>query len=49
MAEMMVRVCTSFLVVPSQVIDLDDDERMRAVARQTLVPMLGPARGHPHS
>ncbi|MGY0489765.1 TetR/AcrR family transcriptional regulator [Streptomyces sp. WG-D5] len=41
-AEMMVRVCTSFLVVPSHVIDLDDDERMRQVARQFLVPMLGP-------
>ncbi|MGW2342661.1 TetR/AcrR family transcriptional regulator [Streptomyces sp. NPDC001661] len=41
-AEMMVRVCTSFLVVPSHVIDLDDDERMRDVARQFLVPMLGP-------
>ncbi|MEB8336076.1 TetR/AcrR family transcriptional regulator [Streptomyces endophyticus] len=41
-AEMMVRVCTSFLVVPSHVIDLDDDERMREVARQFLVPMLGP-------
>ncbi|WP_306319102.1 MULTISPECIES: TetR/AcrR family transcriptional regulator [unclassified Streptomyces] len=41
-AEMMVRVCTSFLVVPSHVVDLDDDERMREVARQFLVPMLGP-------
>ncbi|MFZ3562335.1 TetR/AcrR family transcriptional regulator [Streptomyces sp. BH055] len=41
-AEMMVRICTSFLVVPSHVIDLDDDERMRDVARQFLVPMLGP-------
>ncbi|MFD7293574.1 TetR/AcrR family transcriptional regulator [Streptomyces sp. NPDC059897] len=41
-AEMMVRVCTSFLVVPSHVIDLDDDEQMRGVARQFLVPMLGP-------
>ncbi|MFF3490066.1 TetR/AcrR family transcriptional regulator [Streptomyces sp. NPDC002795] len=41
-AEMMVRVCTSFLVVPSHVIDLDDDGRMREVARQFLVPMLGP-------
>ncbi|MGW0683917.1 TetR/AcrR family transcriptional regulator [Streptomyces sp. NPDC002754] len=41
-AEMMVRICTSFLVVPSHVIDLDDDERMREVARQFLVPMLGP-------
>lgn len=41
-AEMMVRVSASFLVIPSHVIDLDDDERMRAVARQFLVPMLGP-------
>ncbi|MHC5261936.1 TetR/AcrR family transcriptional regulator [Streptomyces sp. UC4497] len=41
-AEMMVRVCTSFLVVPSHVIDLDDDARMREVARQFLVPMLEP-------
>ncbi|GGW39717.1 TetR/AcrR family transcriptional regulator [Streptomyces griseoloalbus] len=41
-AEMMVRVCASFLVIPSQVIDLDDDEQMHAVARQFLVPMLGP-------
>ncbi|MEB3963209.1 TetR/AcrR family transcriptional regulator [Streptomyces kunmingensis] len=46
-AEMMVRVCTSFLVVPSHVIDLDDDERMRAVARQFLVPMLGPPPHRP--
>jgi len=44
-AEMMVRVSASFLVIPSHVVDLDDDERMRAVARQFLVPMLGP----PHS
>lgn len=43
-AEMMVRVSASFLVIPSQVIDVDDDERMRAVARQFLVPMLGPPR-----
>ncbi|MCQ8833938.1 TetR/AcrR family transcriptional regulator [Streptomyces malaysiensis] len=44
-AEMMVRVTASFLVIPSHLIDIDDDERMRAVARQFLVPMLGP----PHS
>ncbi|MEU6273703.1 helix-turn-helix domain-containing protein [Streptomyces populi] len=44
-AEMMVRVSASFLVVPSHVIDLDDDVLMSAVARQFLVPMLGP----PHS
>ena len=41
-AEMMVRVSASFLVIPSHVIDLDDDVRMRAVARQFLVPMLEP-------
>ncbi|MEV3988503.1 helix-turn-helix domain-containing protein [Streptomyces sp. NPDC049837] len=41
-AEMMVRVSASFLVVPSQVIDVDDEEQMRAVARRFLVPMLGP-------
>lgn len=44
-AEMMVRVSASFLVFPGQVVDLDDDEQVRAVARQFLVPMLGP----PHS
>ncbi|WP_368039380.1 TetR/AcrR family transcriptional regulator [Streptomyces sp. 8P21H-1] len=41
-AEMMVRVSASFLVIPSHVVDLDDEERMRAVARQFLVPMLDP-------
>jgi AcrR family transcriptional regulator len=41
-AEMMVRVSTSFLVIPSGVIDVDDEEQMRAVARQFLVPMLEP-------
>ncbi|MFG2653523.1 TetR/AcrR family transcriptional regulator [Streptomyces sp. NPDC048436] len=41
-AEMMVRVSTSFLVIPSQVIDLDDEEQVRRVARQFLVPMLSP-------
>lgn len=43
-AEMMTRVSTSFLISPSQVIDLDDEERLSAVARQFLVPMLDPAR-----
>lgn len=42
-AEMMTRVSASFLVTPSQVIDLDDDEQVRAVARRFLVPMLNPA------
>lgn len=41
-AEMMVRVSTSFLVTPSQRIDLDDDEQVRDVARRFLVPMLEP-------
>lgn len=43
-AEMMTRISTSFLISPSQVIDLDDEERLSAVARQFLVPMLDPAR-----
>ncbi|WP_394618867.1 TetR/AcrR family transcriptional regulator [Lentzea sp. JNUCC 0626] len=41
-AEMMVRISASFLVIPSHVIDLDDDEQLRAVARRYLVPMLDP-------
>jgi AcrR family transcriptional regulator len=40
-AELMVRVCSSFLVIPSHIVDLDDDEQLRDVARQFLVPMLG--------
>ena len=42
-AELMVRVCASFLLIPSQIVDLDDDEQLADVARQFLVPMLGPA------
>ncbi|MCW8103062.1 TetR/AcrR family transcriptional regulator [Streptomyces tauricus] len=45
LAEMMVRVSASFLIIPSHVLDLDDQEQVRAAARQFLVPMLGP----PHS
>lgn len=41
-AELMVRVCASFLVIPSQIVDLDDDEQLRDLARQFLVPMLAP-------
>lgn len=44
-AEMMVRVSASFLVIPSHVIDLDDEEQVRAVARQFLVPMLDATGG----
>jgi AcrR family transcriptional regulator len=43
-AEMMVRISASFLVIPSHVVDIEDDEQMRAVARRFLVPMLGPPR-----
>lgn len=41
-AEMMVRICTSFLVTPSHIVDLDDDEAVAALARSFLVPMLEP-------
>ncbi|MCP2252760.1 transcriptional regulator, TetR family [Prauserella aidingensis] len=41
-AELMVRVSASFLVTPSGLIDLDDDDQVRAVARRFLVPMLSP-------
>jgi len=40
-AELMARVSSSFLLTPSHVVDLDDDEQVRAVARKFLVPMLG--------
>ncbi|WP_396989727.1 TetR/AcrR family transcriptional regulator [Nonomuraea sp. C10] len=43
-AELMVRISASFLSTPSQLIDLDDDEQLAAVARQFLVPMLGGSR-----
>lgn len=41
-AEIMVRVSTSFLLTPSQLIDLDDEEQIRNVARRFLLPMLDP-------
>ncbi|MBF6209666.1 TetR/AcrR family transcriptional regulator [Nocardia puris] len=41
-AELFVRLCTSFLTIPSHVIDLDDDDQLAAVAEQFLVPMLTP-------
>lgn len=43
-AELMVRVSASFLVTPSHIVDVDDDEQVRAVARQFLVPMLEPPK-----
>lgn len=39
-AEMMVRLTTSFLLTPSRLVDLDDDAELEAVARRFLVPML---------
>jgi hypothetical protein len=44
-AELMVRVCSSFLVIPSHIVDLDDEEQLGDVARQFLVPMLEPKTG----
>jgi hypothetical protein len=41
-AELMVRVCSSFLVIPSHIVDLDDDEQLSDLARRFLVPMLAP-------
>jgi hypothetical protein len=40
-AELMVRISASFLAIPSETVDLDDDDQVAAVARQFLVPMLG--------
>lgn len=40
-AEMMVRISTSFLLTPGLHVDVDDDRAMDAVARRFLVPMLG--------
>ena len=39
-AELMVRLSASFFLSPSEVIDLDDDEQVAAIARRYLVPML---------
>lgn len=39
-AELMTRLSCSFLVTPGVVVDLDDAEQLRAVARRFLVPML---------
>ncbi|MQY22695.1 hypothetical protein NRB20_58170 [Nocardia sp. RB20] len=39
-AELMVRVCASFLAIPSQLIDLDDETQLTSLAERFLVPML---------
>jgi hypothetical protein len=41
-AELMTRLCCSFLITPSHVLDLDDDEQLGTLARRFLVPMLEP-------
>lgn len=41
-AEVMVRICTSLLLIPSRRVDLDDERQLRALARTILVPMLPP-------
>ncbi|GAA4315156.1 TetR/AcrR family transcriptional regulator [Actinomadura luteofluorescens] len=41
-AEMMVRISGSLLAVPSQIIDLDDETQLAALANRFLVPMLEP-------
>ncbi len=43
-AEMMARISTSFLITPSEIVDLDDEEQIASIARQFLVPMLTPPR-----
>jgi hypothetical protein len=42
-AELMVRVSASFLLTPSDLVDLDDERQLADVARRFLVPMLRPA------
>lgn len=39
-AEMMVRIAASFLMVPTDVVDLDDEEQLAAIAREFIVPMV---------
>ncbi len=41
-AELMVRVTTSFLLTPSELVDVTDDEQLAHIARTYLVPMLTP-------
>ncbi|WP_437426699.1 TetR/AcrR family transcriptional regulator [Williamsia muralis] len=43
-AEMMVRISASFLTIRSDVVDLDDDKQLAAIAWQFLVPMLDVGR-----
>jgi hypothetical protein len=40
-AEMLVRIALSFLLIPQSALPLDDDERMRELARTLIAPILG--------
>ncbi|HEY6671955.1 MAG TPA: TetR/AcrR family transcriptional regulator [Solirubrobacterales bacterium] len=42
-AEILVRIGFSFLLIPQSALPLDDDERMREVARELVAPILGGA------
>ncbi|HSV39997.1 MAG TPA: helix-turn-helix domain-containing protein [Nocardioidaceae bacterium] len=44
-AELMVRISTSFLLTPSSLVDLDDDAQLEDIARCYLAPMLAPRPG----
>lgn len=41
-AELMVRISASFLITPSQLVDIDDDQQLEDFARRFLVPLLSP-------
>jgi TetR/AcrR family transcriptional regulator, repressor for uid operon len=41
-AELMVRLSTSFVLTPSDLVELDDEARLADIARRYLVPLLGP-------
>lgn len=40
LAEMFVRICALYLTIPTDLVDLTDDDALRGIARQFLVPML---------
>lgn len=40
-ADLMVRLAVSYVLIPSEVVDLDDDEETLAMVRAFLLPMLG--------
>lgn len=40
-ADLMVRVAVSFVLIPSEVVDLDDEDATRAMVRAFLLPLLG--------